>query len=81
MTVATTLSRWSHADGRRHTTRSASRTLTGVDITYGLHWLVTLRDHRMLRPGCEIRLVADSTWRGHRPGADQGRACLQIRVF
>ena len=39
MTVATNLSRWSHADGRRHTTRSASRTLTGVDITYGLHWL------------------------------------------
>ena len=32
---------------------------------------------RVLRPGCGICLLADSIWRGHRPGADQGK-CLQI---
>ena len=43
---------------------------------------VTMRDDCALWPGYEIRLVADSIWRGHLPGADHGDPeCLQIWVF
>ena len=34
-----------------------------------------------VRPGCEIRLVADSIWRGRRRGADGGRVPADLGVL